>query len=78
MNNKYHPTSTTKIAFIGSGNMTKAIIGGLVSNNYNHKNIIASNPTKAKLNQLADKYAIQTTQDNLQAIQFADLGRCRF
>lgn len=72
MKHKLEP-NTSKIAFIGSGNMSKAIIGGLLSQQYQKKHIIASNPTKPKLNQLAQEYGILTTQDNQQAVEFADI-----
>ncbi|MFT2090108.1 pyrroline-5-carboxylate reductase [Paraglaciecola sp. 2405UD69-4] len=60
-----------KIAFIGAGNMTKSIIGGLIKNGYPADLIIASNPSVAKLNALKDECGINITQDNNQAIEFA-------
>jgi pyrroline-5-carboxylate reductase len=63
--------SKIKVAFVGSGNMSRSIISGLVSTNYQSKNIIASNPTIAKLNKLKSEYGIQVTQDNLATVEFA-------
>ncbi|MEP0356069.1 pyrroline-5-carboxylate reductase [Paraglaciecola sp.] len=60
-----------KIAFIGAGNMTKSIIGGLIKNGYPADLIIASNPSVAKLDIIKAEYGIKTTQNNNQAVEFA-------
>ncbi len=60
------------IAFIGAGNMSRAIISGLVQQGYDPKAIMASNPSAGKLQDLASEFSIQTTQDNNEAIAFAD------
>lgn len=62
-----------KIAFIGAGNMTKSIIGGLVNFGYPAEYIFASNPSTAKLDVLKAEYGIHTTQNNQQALQAADV-----
>ena len=62
-----------KISFIGAGNMSKAIIAGLVQTGYSNKNIMASNPSNPKLEALASAYGILTTNDNQAAIDFADI-----
>lgn len=62
----------TKIAFIGAGNMNGAIIGGLVKNGVNPKNIIVTNPSAEKREALSEKYNILNTADNLEAVAFAD------
>ena len=64
---------TLKISFIGAGNMSKAIIGGLVEKGFKPENIMASNPSKPKLTALNEKFGIQTTNDNQAAIDFADV-----
>ncbi|QDP00422.1 pyrroline-5-carboxylate reductase [Thalassotalea sp. PS06] len=61
------------IAFIGAGNMSHAIIAGLVAKGYPAENIIAANPSTPKLKALEADYGIQTTQDNVQACKHADL-----
>jgi pyrroline-5-carboxylate reductase len=63
-----HPT----LAFIGAGNMARAIIGGLVSNGYPAEKIRASAPTINKLDDLK-ALGLFTTQDNAEAMQSADV-----
>ncbi|MCF2948372.1 pyrroline-5-carboxylate reductase [Paraglaciecola aquimarina] len=62
-----------KIGFIGAGNMSKSIISGLIANGYPADLIMASNPSTGKLDVLQQNFAIQTTQDNNQATEFADV-----
>lgn len=66
MNNK-------TIAFIGAGNMTTAIVSGLVENGYSNTSIVASNPSMPKLNVLAEKFDIKVTQNNEEACKQADV-----
>lgn len=61
------------IAFIGAGNMNGAIIGGLVACGFPADNITAANPSMGKLEKLQQQYNIQITQDNLKAIENADM-----
>lgn len=73
MSNTHHQTKTTnKIAFIGCGNMAKAIISGLVNSGWPADQIMASNPSQPKLDKLHKELSIQITQDNLVAAEFAD------
>ena len=69
MNNTASPT----LAFIGAGNMAGSIIGGLVQNGWPAKQIIASEPSVEKLQQLADSFGIRTTSDNALAVADADV-----
>jgi len=61
------------ITFIGAGNMASAIIGGLIENGYAANNISAADPYAPQLEKLAEQFAIQTSQDNKQAIANADV-----
>lgn len=63
----------TTIAFIGSGNMAGAIMGGLIESGYSANNIIACDPSAEKLSELNSKLGIQTSQDNIKAIEQADV-----
>lgn len=60
------------IAFIGAGNMSRAIISGMISNGYPADKIMASNPSLPKLESLQENYGIQITQDNNVAINFGE------
>lgn len=65
--------TTKKISFIGAGNMSKAIISGLVEKGYSAANIMASNPSEGKLIALKDSLDINITHNNQEAIDFADI-----
>lgn len=62
-----------KIAFIGAGNMTRSIIGGLVNNAYPANLITASNPSIGKLAALHADFTINITQDNNEAVNAAEV-----
>lgn len=61
------------IAFIGCGNMAASLINGLVADGYEAKKIIASDPDSAKTAQLSSHLGIETTADNSQAVELADM-----
>ena len=61
------------ITFIGAGNMATSIIGGLISQGHNAKDITASDPNKDALNTLHTQFGIATTTDNLSACGRADV-----
>ncbi|MBB5174432.1 pyrroline-5-carboxylate reductase [Texcoconibacillus texcoconensis] len=67
--------NTQKIAFIGAGSMAEAIIGGLITEQLiDPKQVIATNNANEKrLQELEEKYGIQTTANNETAIQNADI-----
>ena len=56
-----------KIAFIGAGNMVKAIVSGLVADGYPAELITATAPSETRRLPLEQDYGIQTTSDNLFA-----------
>ena len=64
---------TTTYAFIGAGNMSGAILGGMVNSGINPDNIIATNRTKEKQQALHQKFGIKTDLDNKSAIEQADV-----
>ncbi|MDU0114753.1 pyrroline-5-carboxylate reductase [Psychrosphaera aquimarina] len=60
-------------AFIGAGNMSGAILGGMVNSGINPDNIIATNRTVEKQQALNHKFGIKTDLDNKSAISQADV-----
>lgn len=63
-----------KIAFIGSGNMGGAIIGGIIGAGLvSPENVMAADKSEENLGKLKDKFGIQTTEDNCAAAANADI-----
>lgn len=60
------------LAFIGAGNMARAIIGGLVSNGYPAEKIWASEPQAERLADLKEQ-GLNTTTDNSEAVNAAEV-----
>ncbi|OPL08782.1 MAG: pyrroline-5-carboxylate reductase [delta proteobacterium ML8_F1] len=61
------------IGFIGAGNMTKAIVSGLVSSKlFEPADILVSNPTQAKLEIFKTEYGVGTTTDNTALAMASD------
>lgn len=64
-----------KLAFIGSGVMAEAMIRGLLQEKLvNPGHITCADPQAQRLEFLAQRYGVLTTQDNAQAIGHADVG----
>ncbi len=62
------------IGLIGAGNMAEAIIRGIIASGlYTSENIMASDVRPDRLAYIADEYGIQTTQDNLELIEHAQV-----
>lgn len=62
-----------KIAFIGAGNMARAIIIGLVNSGITPEDIMVANPSEEKRVNLAEEFGVQQTSDNIKACEFADV-----
>lgn len=65
-------TSAT-IAMIGAGNMGASLIGGLIQNGHPSEKIIATDTSPDKLAMLQQTFQIQTTTNNDEAIELADV-----
>ena len=65
--------SQPNITFIGGGNMTAALVVGLVAADFPAANITVSNPSIEKLQALKDRFDINITQDNVEAASGADI-----
>ncbi|MEI6856324.1 pyrroline-5-carboxylate reductase [Psychrilyobacter sp.] len=63
-----------KIGFIGCGNMSQAMIGGIVKAEiFQGKNILVSDLNKKSLETVANKYGVTTTIDNLEVAKGSDI-----
>ncbi|USD40846.1 pyrroline-5-carboxylate reductase [Vibrio sp. SCSIO 43135] len=62
-----------KIAFIGAGNMVKAIVSGLIADGYPAELITATAPSETRRLPLEQAYGIRTTSNNEVAAQEADV-----
>ncbi|WP_446897288.1 pyrroline-5-carboxylate reductase [Clostridium sp. LBM24168] len=63
-----------KLGLIGCGNMSQAIMGGVVnSGTIAPEQIIASNPSEQKLITAKQKYNITTTKDNLEVAKNSEI-----
>lgn len=61
-------TSQT-ISFIGGGNMTTSLIGGILATGYDRRRLWVAEPDADRRNILAGRFGIRTTRDNTEAIQ---------
>ncbi|ACE84381.1 pyrroline-5-carboxylate reductase [Cellvibrio japonicus] len=64
---------TPKIAFIGAGNMARAIIGGLLAEGFDRTQISASGPRQETLDKVAAEFSIPVSIDNLATAAAADV-----
>lgn len=62
-----------KIAFIGSGNMSRAIISGLVQANYPVNLITATDPNAMQRSHIESQFGIDTESDNLALAREAEV-----
>jgi len=60
------------ITFIGAGNMAHSLIGGLIADNYDPKNIWVTNPTEDHFKDL-NPLGVHTTLNNMEGTKHADV-----
>lgn len=65
-------TTYTRIGIIGAGNMAKAIINGLIKNNFPKNKLWVSDPGQDHLDFLKTNYQLNITQDNLELANQTD------
>jgi pyrroline-5-carboxylate reductase len=65
--------SEQTLAFIGGGHMATSLIGGLLTDGRNPQSIWVADPERDKLDALHNRFGVNTTPDNLQAVQGADV-----
>lgn len=61
------------IAIIGAGNMGSSLIGGLISNKHPNNKICASDTNREQLAHLEHDFGINTTTNNVNAVEEADI-----
>ncbi len=61
------------LAFIGCGNMAASLINGLVADGYDPTKIMASDPDSEKLAHITGLCGINSTTDNSEAVEFAQV-----
>jgi pyrroline-5-carboxylate reductase len=59
------------ICFIGGGNMAASLVAGLVADGHEPRGLLVSDPDRAKLDNLAARFGVRTTDDNTQAVRDA-------
>lgn len=62
-----------RIAFIGAGNMARALIGGLVASGHDPGRISASDPSPDQRRQVSERFGIRVLDDNAAAARTADV-----
>lgn len=64
---------TQTLAFIGGGNMARALIGGLMARGLPAAQIVVADPMPAQRESLVKDYGVQVTDDNNVAVQQAQV-----
>ena len=63
-----------RMAFLGGGNMAEAILGGLLAGDVAPaENLVVSDVAAARREHLANRYGIEVTADNAEAVRGADV-----
>jgi pyrroline-5-carboxylate reductase len=65
--------TSSKLTFIGGGNMSTCLIGGLIADGYDSRRITVSDPDPEKLAQLAARFEVCTETDNNKAVDGASV-----
>lgn len=63
----------TRIAFIGGGNMTASLVGGLIADGHSPSCLWVSDPNPERLAWIGERFGANTYADNNHAIEQADV-----
>lgn len=61
------------ITFIGCGNMSRSLIGGLIANGIKPEKLFATDPDDNQRNAITEQFGVSTFTDNKEAIANADV-----
>ncbi|MDR9498018.1 MAG: pyrroline-5-carboxylate reductase [Hydrogenovibrio sp.] len=61
------------LAFIGAGNMSISLIGGLIASGYDKAKLIATDRDEARCRDLSQRYGIECLTDNAEAVKRANV-----
>ncbi|MFP4061327.1 MAG: pyrroline-5-carboxylate reductase [Halochromatium sp.] len=67
------PTTNTRIAFIGGGNMARSLIAGLVADGYQAARLTVSDPDTSKREALAGRFGISACASSATALDGAEV-----
>jgi pyrroline-5-carboxylate reductase len=62
----------TTLAFIGGGNMTGSLVGGLIADGWKPARIHVAEPDPQQAERLSRRFSVMTTADNRSAVKHAD------
>jgi pyrroline-5-carboxylate reductase len=62
-----------QIAFVGGGNMAEALIRGLIEASFPASQLQVSAPRQERLDELRDRYGVETSTDNKAVAAWADI-----
>ena len=63
-----------KIGFIGTGNMGSAMMGGIIKSGIvEPENVMASDIFQAVVDEVAEKYSVNTSTNNRDVVEFANI-----
>ncbi len=64
---------STKLAFIGGGNMARSLVGGLIAKGMAPANITVSDPLPTQLESLQQQYKVNVIENNHSAVRDAEI-----
>jgi pyrroline-5-carboxylate reductase len=64
---------TSKLTFIGAGNMARSLVGGLIADGWDPGSISVADPDKEQLSSLSSRFAVSTETDNDRAARSSEV-----